>query len=130
MTNFSRLIEISKALKKTAQTGKHFHCSFLLRGRKIVCIGTNRYDKSNVVAMSYKPRYSGDYIAGIHSENAVLSRFKYRDKMSDITLVNIRINNLGHLANSCPCCNCALQIESAQLKGVWYSVADGFRRFS
>jgi deoxycytidylate deaminase len=131
MRNFTRLVEISKAMKPTFQTGKFFHVTFVLKSGKIIVIATNDYNKRNVVASSYTPTKNSNsetYISGIHSENKALGKIKYRDDVEDLVLVNIRIGNNGELSNSCPCSNCAYYIGKMGIKKMFYSTNNGFER--
>lgn len=131
---FSRLVEIAKALKITHQTGKSFHTSFALKGSKVVYIGTNSYKKSNPVCAAYKrTKYNvgKPYNSGIHSEAQICGKIKYRESWDDLTLVNIRINNEGHISDSCLCTNCAAMIYKSgkTFKRIFFSTAHGFLEF-
>lgn len=112
MPNFSRLVEIAKALKPDKQSGMCFHVSFILKGRKVVSIGTNSYTKRNMLCLTYKPTKisNGKYVAGIHSEMAATASIKFAPKNQKFSLVNIRIDNNNNVGNSAPCPNCAYHL--------------------
>lgn len=131
MRDFPRLVEIAKSMRVTCQTGKFFHVSYILKGGKIIVTGFNDYNKKNPVSATYKPTRitnSINYFAGIHSENKVLAKIRFRTDISDLMLVNVRINNNGELDLSCPCPNCAYQIGLFGLKKVYFSTKSGFER--
>ena len=128
---FARLIEVARALKLTKQEGPSFHVSFILKGAKPIVIGTNSYTKRNMVSLRYKAtKHDGAYVAGVHSEMDSLGKIKYQDQ-ENLTLVNIRIDNNGNLANSCPCPNCAYVLgRTPSIKKIFYSTSAGdFKRF-
>ena len=135
MKKYDRLIEIAKEIKPKTQTGKFFHVSFVMKGGKILHIGVNDYFKRNNISSKYK-RFkkslnSKQYIAGIHSEVSALSKFKYNEDVSNLVLVNVRINNLNQVECSCPCPNCAKFIKEMGIKKVYFSEKTGlFSRFS
>jgi deoxycytidylate deaminase len=132
MRNFNRLVEIAKSLKETYQNGKFFHVSFVLKGGKIIVTGFNNYNKQNNSSITYLPTKKADsanYIAGIHSENMVLGKIKHRTDCSDLTIVNVRINNMGEVSMSQPCPNCAYQIGRFGIKRVFFSTTNGFQKF-
>lgn len=129
MKKFDRLVEVAKAMKLKEQTGNSFHVSFVLKKSKVVAIGVNSYVKRNPICLEYKPTKSsaklGKYIASIHSEIDATAKVKYND-FDNYTLVNIRINNNGNVANSCPCPNCFKQIlKMPYVKRVFYSNDEG-----
>lgn len=113
---------------------KQFHVSFVLKKSKVVSIGVNSYSKRNLICLSYKPTKvslsNKAYIPSIHSEMDATAKVKFTD-FDNYTLVNIRINNNGEVANSCPCANCAFQLgKMNNFTKIFYSTDDGtFARF-
>lgn len=133
MRAFDRLVDVAKAMKPT-DWRKPFHVSFILRGGKVVAMGTNSYVKRNPICLRYRPhRHSlskNPYIASIHSELAATAKIKFSDA-DNYTLVNIRINNNMELANACPCPNCSYFLgRMSHIRKIFYSNEHGtFSRF-
>lgn len=120
--NFSKLEEITKALKSSKQTGKCFHTTFAFRGSKLLSIGINNYKKQHPARKfgNYvSTKGEGDYVAGIHSEVSSLIKLGMED-CSDITFVNIRVDNNNRLANSRPCSNCQRVLNQIGYKNIWF----------
>jgi prepilin-type processing-associated H-X9-DG protein len=120
--NFGKLEEITRALKSSKQTGKSFHTTFAFRGNKLLSIGINNYNKQHPSHKfgKYVPTKSeGNYIAGIHSEISSVIKLGLED-CSDITFVNLRIDNNNKLANSKPCLNCNRVLDQLGYKNIWY----------
>lgn len=130
--NFNRFVDIAKALKLTEQTGRCFHCAFAVKQKKIVCIGVNRYNKTNKISASYKPTKTTNvknFISGIHAEIDLICKMKAIEDFSRFHLVSIRINNQNELDDACPCPNCAYHLGKVDFKHIWYSTKNGFNRF-
>ena len=121
--NFKRLEEITKALKPTKQTGKSFHTTFAFKGNKMLAIGCNNYNKLHPRHKfgNYEPTkdLASNYTAGIHSEISCIIKLGIED-CSDITFVNIRIDNNDNSAISKPCLNCGSVLEQIGNKKVWF----------
>ena len=120
--NFSRLEDITRALKPLQQSGKSFHTTFVYHGSKLICLANNSYNKQNLHYKygEYKSTRSiGNYVAGIHSEVASLIRMGLED-CSHLTFYNIRINNLNEPAISKPCVNCYRILREISYKAIWY----------
>lgn len=120
--NFKKLEEITRALKSSKQTGHSFHTTFAFRGNKLLSIGINNYNKqhpSHKFGQYRSTKGSGIYVPGIHSEVSALIKLGVED-CSDITFVNLRIDNNGKLANSKPCFNCTRVLNQIRYKNVWY----------
>jgi deoxycytidylate deaminase len=134
MKSFARLVEIAKAMKPAGWRGRSFHVSFVLQKSKVVAVGTNSYHKRNRICLTYKPQRASlggnPYIPSIHSEIEATAKVKFSD-FDNFTLVNIRVNNNGQLANSCPCANCAFHLgRMTHITKVFYSNNEGgFNRF-
>ena len=121
-----RLVEIAKKLKPASSTGTRFHVSFLVKKRKAVGIGINRYNKTNVVCNRYIDKHNKfptPYEANIHSEQDILAKFKGRS-LKGFTLVNIRIDNNGCVNMSAPCANCAWHLSKLNLDKVIFSISE------
>lgn len=132
MRNFDNLVNITRSLKKTNQTGQSFHVAFAMKGGSIIDIGINSYNKANAVSATYAPTKNNAavYVAGIHAEQALMGRLKYRNDISDMTIIVIRIDNNGKIANSIPCPNCAHHLGLAGFRKVYFSTGDGtFAKF-
>lgn len=120
--NFSRLENISRALKNSHQTGQCFHTSFVYHGSKLLNISFNNYNKQHPHHKwtEYKPKRSGDnYQAGIHAECRSLIALGL-DDCSHLTFVNVRIDNNGNPAKSKPCNNCYRLLREYGYKTLWY----------
>jgi len=120
--NFTRLEEITRATKVGLQTGKSFHTTFVYRGNKMLCIAANNYNKAHRrhKYTEYKPNKPGaNYQPCLHSEISALIRMGLED-CSDLTFVNIRIDNNSNPAISKPCPNCARVLKSVSYKNLWY----------
>lgn len=125
--NFKRLEEITKALKPTKQTGKCFHTTFAFKGNKMLAIGYNNYNKLHPHHKFgvYEPTkdLNSNYTAGIHSEISCLIKLGVED-CSDITFVNVRIDNNDKPAISKPCANCECILEQVGNRKVWFFDGD------
>lgn len=119
--NFKRLEEITKALKPIHQSGKSFHVTAVYRKNKMLCIAHNNYNKEHPYYKfgEYTPIKGGKYSAGIHSETAALIKLGFED-CSDLTFVNIRIDNNGNPAISKPCENCQRVLDQIGYKRIWF----------
>lgn len=120
--NFSRLEDITRAMKPLYQSGKSFHTTFVYHGSKLITIGNNSYDKQNLYYRfgQYKSnRTQGNYKAGLHSEISSLIRLGLEDCFH-LTFVNVRLNNLGETAISKPCSNCLRNLRAVGYKNLWY----------
>lgn len=121
--NFKRLEDITRSLKPFNQTGKTFHTTFIYKGSKLLKIGHNSYTKLHREHKFGKYRPTKDdssrYTAGIHSEMDAIIKLGQTD-CSDLTFVNVRINNTGEPAISKPCLNCKRVLEQVGFKTLWY----------
>jgi hypothetical protein len=119
--NFKRLEEIAKALKPVHQSGKSFHVTVVYRKNKMLCIANNNYNKNHPYHKfgEYAATKGGDYMAGIHSETAALIKLGLED-CSDLTFVNLRIDNNGNPAISRPCDNCQRVLDQIGYKKIWF----------
>lgn len=120
--NFKRLEEITSSLKQTHQSGKNFHATFIYHGSKMICIGTNSYNKQNLpyrFGEYQSNRSQGTYKAALHSEISGLIRLGMED-CHHLTFINIRVNNLGEPAISKPCANCLRNLKAVGYKHLIY----------
>lgn len=121
--NYKRLEEITRSLKPTHQTGKSFHATFVYNKNKLICTAHNNYNKLHPYHRfgSYVPtkHEKGNYIPGIHSEVAALLKMG-QDDCSDLTFINIRIDNNDDVAISKPCPNCQNLLDSIGYKKIVY----------
>lgn len=96
---------------------KHF--SFVISDGKILSCGVNRDGDPD-------PRYADH--CKIHAE--VDAFRKARGILdSDFDVVNIRMNNNGHIRMSKPCPSCENFLRSMQCRSVFYSTDDSFQEF-
>lgn len=120
--SFSRLENITSALKCNAQTGRSFHATFVYNGSKLICVAHNDYTKLHryhKFGKYTKPNDRGNYESGIHGECAALIKLGLFD-CSHLTFVNIRVDNNGNPAFSKPCCNCQRLLNQVGYKYIWY----------
>lgn len=120
--NFRRLEEICSALKPKYQSGKSFHVTFVYKKNKLLCIANNNYKKNHPYHKfgEYKAIKNGKkYQAGIHSECAALIKLGLED-CSDLTFVNLRVDNNGNPAISKPCANCQRLLDQVGYKKIFY----------
>jgi len=127
MANFSRLIETAKIFKLTKQTGRSFHVAYVLKGRKVIAVGFNNFNKTNRVCYDYKPtrKHLPDYRSIIHAEPDATAKIKNRTDIKDLTLVSIRINNHNNPDYAEPCPNCAFHLGKLGIKHVFYTTESG-----
>lgn len=118
--NFTRLEEITRSMKMGLQTGKSFHTTFVFKGSKMVCLASNNYNKIHPHhKFTAYTKSEGNYKPSLHSEIASLIRIGVTD-CTDLTFVNIRIDNNGNPAISQPCENCARILRSVGYKYLCY----------
>lgn len=105
--NYSRLIDITRALKGKHQTGRVFITTFAFYKRKLLAIGNNSYEKTHPLTFGYKTSKVNNvnYEAKLHAEICCLIRLGLED-CSDITFINVRIDNNNQPNMARPCMNC------------------------
>lgn len=124
---FSRIqkfIRIAKAMKESNQTGKNFHCTFVVKKRKLLIIGVNNYNKvidskRFGIYKSDKPDDLNLYKAGLHSELDAIIRLGKID-CNQLDFYNIRINNSNEIASSKPCKNCQRVLNDIGFNSIYY----------
>lgn len=120
--NFTRFVDIAKALKLTHQTGRCFHCSLAIKQKKIICIGINNYQKTGIICHQYIKRKSEvNFNNCLHSEADLISKMKRVVDFSQYTIVNIRIDNNGKITNAHPCINCSAWLRRINFKKLYFS---------
>lgn len=123
---FEHLIE--KARKIVPSIDKRDRCkhiSFLLDGQKIVSCGKNCSRKSHPIG-----KLNDSIFNGTHAELSAIIKTRWRiDKLSKLTLVNLRFLKNGKIANSRPCKSCQKMLKSFGIKKIWYSTTEGFEKY-
>jgi hypothetical protein len=113
----NRTIDIAKAMCPLNLEHRCSHMAFLIRCGKIVHIGTNSC-KSHPETLKYD--YKDHQKVGIHAELAVCMK-SGKDNLKDYTMIVLRVDRTGKLANSKPCCGCQSVIQQFDVGEVWYS---------
>jgi tRNA(Arg) A34 adenosine deaminase TadA len=120
------LIRLVLKLKNHFQTGQHFHCTVALKGGNIIAVGKNSYQKEHPRKRygAYIPKRGGveTYKPRLHSEIDCLKQVEFRNDLHKITLVNIRIDNTGKLANAEPCDNCKRVLSNFKFKRIYFTI--------
>ena len=97
------------------------HIAFLIRCGKIVHIGINSC-KSHPETLKYD--YKDHQKVGIHAELAVCMK-SGKENLKDYTMIVLRVDRTGKLANSKPCGGCQSVIQQFDVGEVWYSDNSG-----
>lgn len=113
----NRTIDIAKAMCPLNLEHRCSHMAFLIRCGKIVHIGTNSC-KSHPETLKYD--YKDHQKVGIHAELAVCMK-SGKENLKDYTMIALRVDRTGKLANSKPCCGCQSVIQQFDVGEVWYS---------
>lgn len=123
-----RVIEMARALKPLKSTGKPFHVTACYRKNKLLSIGCNDYRHLHPERRFGKyvaNKTGGKYIPGRHSEIAAVMNAG-EDDFSNITFINVRINNNDEVDIAKPCPNCyRVLAEQLGFKSIIYTTADG-----
>jgi len=130
--NFDRLESITRSLKPIHQNGRNFHATFVYRKNKLVCIAHNDYSKLHPYHKfgHYKSKYDdAEYAPGIHSECSALIKMGIED-CSDLTFINIRIDNRDNAAVSKPCVNCQGILNQVGFKKIWFFNGKEYVKYS
>jgi tRNA(Arg) A34 adenosine deaminase TadA len=96
------------------------HVAFLVKKNKIVKIGWNR--KRTHPEISKHPYHDG-YV-GTHAELDVILKSGLED-LNDHSMIVLRVDRKGRLANSKPCPGCLSLLKSYNVEEVFYSDAEG-----
>lgn len=117
----NRTIDIAKAMCPLNLEHRCSHMAFLIRCGKIVHIGTNSC-KSHPETLKYD--YKDHQKVGIHAELAVCMK-SGKENLKDYTMIVLRVDRTGKLANSKPCGGCQSVIQQFDVGEVWYSDNSG-----
>ena len=116
-----RTVDIAMALCPLNLEHRCSHIAFLIRCGKIVHIGTNSC-KSHPETLKYA--YKDHQKVGIHAELSVCMK-SGKENLKDYSMVVLRVDRKGNLANSKPCCGCQSVIKQFNIGDVWYSDSKG-----
>ena len=117
----SRTVDIAMALCPLNLEHRCSHIAFLIRCGKIIHIGTNSC-KSHPETLKYA--YKDHQKVGIHAELSVCMK-SGKENLKDYSMVVLRVDRKGNLANSKPCCGCQSVIKQFNVGEVWYSDSKG-----
>ena len=116
-----RAVETAHALCPTNwKNVNNSHVAFLVKKNKIVKIGWNR--KRTHPEISKHPYHDG-YV-GTHAELDVILKSGLED-LNDHSMIVLRVDRKGRLANSKPCPGCLSLLKSYNVEEVFYSDTDG-----
>ena len=116
-----RAVEIAYALCPTNwKNVNNSHIAFLVKKNKIVKIGWNR--KRTHPEISKHPYHDG-YV-GTHAELDVILKSGL-DSLDDHSMIVLRVDRKGRLANSKPCPGCLSLLKSYNVDEVFYSDCEG-----
>lgn len=124
---FKSYISFAKEIKNEMQTGRSFHCSVALKNGRLIEYGINRYDKEHLYYKfgKYKSNRTNNknvyYHSGIHSEIDLIKKLS-KHNIHKLTLLNIRIDNNGNIAQACPCENCRRILKQYKFKKIYYTI--------
>ena len=117
----SRTVDIAMAMCPLNLEHRCSHIAFLIRCGKIIHIGTNSC-KSHPETLKYA--YKDHQKVGIHAELSVCMK-SGKENLKDYSMVVLRVDRKGNLANSRPCCGCQSVIKQFNIGDVWYSDSKG-----
>ena len=116
-----RAVETAHALCPTNwKNVNNSHVAFLVKKNKIVKIGWNR--KRTHPEISKHPYHDG-YV-GTHAELDVILKSGLED-LNDHSMIVLRVDRKGRLANSKPCPGCLSLLKSYNIEEVFYSDTEG-----
>jgi tRNA(Arg) A34 adenosine deaminase TadA len=116
-----RAVETAYALCPTNwKNVNNSHVAFLVKKNKIVKIGWNR--KRTHPEISKHPYHDG-YV-GTHAELDVILKSGLED-LNDHSMIVLRVDRKGRLANSKPCPGCLSLLKSYNVEEVFYSDTEG-----
>jgi tRNA(Arg) A34 adenosine deaminase TadA len=116
-----RAVETAHALCPTNwKNVNNSHIAFLVKKNKIVKIGWNR--KRTHPEISKHPYHDG-YV-GTHAELDVILKSGLED-LNDHSMIVLRVDRKGRLANSKPCPGCLSLLKSYNVDEVFYSDTEG-----
>ena len=116
-----RAVETAHALCPTNwKNVNNSHVAFLVKKNKIVKIGWNR--KRTHPEISKHPYHDG-YV-GTHAKLDVILKSGLED-LNDHSMIVLRVDRKGRLANSKPCPGCLSLLKSYNVEEVFYSDTEG-----
>lgn len=116
-----RAVETAHALCPTNwKNVNNSHVAFLVKKNKIVKIGWNR--KRTHPEIARHPYHDG-YV-GTHAELDVILKSGL-DNLDDHSMIVLRVDRKGRLANSKPCPGCLSLLRSYNVSEVFYSDTEG-----
>ncbi len=116
-----RAVETAHALCPTNwKNVNNSHVAFLVKKNKIVKIGWNR--KRTHPEIARHPYHDG-YV-GTHAELDVILNSGL-DNLDDHSMIVLRVDRKGRLANSKPCPGCLSLLRSYNVSEVFYSDTEG-----
>jgi tRNA(Arg) A34 adenosine deaminase TadA len=116
-----RAVETAHALCPTNwKNVNNSHVAFLVKKNKIVKIGWNK--KRTHPEISKHPYHDG-YV-GTHAELDVILKSGLED-LNDHSMIVLRVDRKGRLANSKPCPGCLSLLKSYNVEEVFYSDSEG-----
>ena len=116
-----RAVETAHALCPTNwKNVNNSHIAFLVKKNKIVKIGWNK--KRTHPEISKHPYHDG-YV-GTHAELDVILKSGL-DSLDDHSMIVLRVDRKGRLANSKPCPGCLSLLKSYNVDEVFYSDGEG-----
>ena len=116
-----RAVETAHALCPTNwKNVNNSHIAFLVKKNKIIKIGWNR--KRTHPEISKHPYHDG-YV-GTHAELDVILKSGLED-LNDHSMIVLRVDRKGRLANSKPCPGCLSLLKSYNVEEVFYSDGEG-----
>ena len=116
-----RAVETAHALCPTNwKNVNNSHIAFLVKKNKIVKIGWNR--KRTHPEISKHPYHDG-YV-GTHAELDVILKSGL-DCLDDHSMIVLRVDRKGRLANSKPCPGCLSLLKAYNVEEVFYSDGEG-----
>ena len=116
-----RAVETAHALCPTNwKNVNNSHIAFLVKKNKIVKIGWNKKRTHPKIA---KHPYHDGYV-GTHAELDVILKSGL-DSLDDHSMIVLRVDRKGRLANSKPCPGCLSLLKSYNVYEVFYSDGEG-----
>ena len=117
----NKAIDIAHALCPTNwQNVNNSHIAFLVKKNKIIKIGWNKKRTHPEIA---KHPYHEGYV-GTHAELDVILKSGL-DSLNNHSMIILRVDRKGRLANSKPCPGCLSLLNSYDINEVFYSDAEG-----
>lgn len=135
MKIFDKIKEIAFAFNRDLFPGRNLHLSFIIYKGRIISIGQNSRKTHPINLRNPKISKEGVDISGFRgscSEWSAVNRLKNLTNIpvNKCSLINIRINKLNEMRNSCPCNSCFGLLSHFAFKEVRFSNDRGeFEKF-